>query len=150
MTPRSSPRFALLLLERLVPDPESLAGDILEEHARGRSRWWVWWQVACAIAAMLSGPAGDIRPLRLLDAQPLDAMCRTLAFRRRVKAVSLNANPTAHFGGLSVVILGGIMTATAPVMWMVLVVAMLGGVLMGVALIRVERRGPAPLSLRTS
>ncbi|MGE3273683.1 MAG: hypothetical protein AB7O67_01135 [Vicinamibacterales bacterium] len=150
MTPRPSPRFALWILDRVVPDAGPLAGDVAEEHARGRSRWWVWWQVAGAVVAALTGPAGDIRPLRLLEAQPLDAMRRTLLFRRQGTRVNLNANPTAHFGGLSVLVLGGIMTATAPMMWAVLAIVMLGGIAMGVALIRVERPMPRPLSVRMS
>jgi hypothetical protein len=147
MTLRPSPRFALRLLEWLVPDGAPLAGDILEEHARGRSRLWVWWQVLGAIV-VVTGPAGDIRPIRLLDAQPVEAVTRTLAFRRRTRAVSLNANPSAHFGGLSVVVLGGVMTAAAPAMWALLVGAMMGGVGLGVALIRAERPPHQATSVR--
>ena len=148
MTPRPSPRFALRLLEWLVPDGAPLAGDLLEEHARGRSRWWVWRQVLGAVLIAITGPAGDIRPLHLLDAQPVEALARTLAFQRRTRAVSLNANPTTHVGGLGVVVLGGVVTAATPVMWVLLASAMIGGVGLGVALIHTERPAHQATSVR--
>lgn len=148
MTPRPMPRLALWLLEQSVPDVEPLAGDLAEEYARGRSRWWVWRQVIGAIAIAVTGPVGDIRPLRLLDAQPLEAMTRTLAFRRRERIVSLNANPSTQFGGLSVVVLGGILSATAPMMWALLAAALLAGTLFGIALIAADRHSEPPATLR--
>jgi hypothetical protein len=148
MTRRPTPRLALWLLERLVPDAEPLAGDLAEEYVGGRSRWWVWRQVIGAIATALTGPAGDIRPIRLLDAQPLDAMRRTLAFHRRERVVSLNATPTTQFGGLSAVVLGGILTATAPFMWALLAMALAAGTVFGVALIARDRHVEPPVSLR--
>ncbi|MEW6322549.1 MAG: hypothetical protein AB1635_15855 [Acidobacteriota bacterium] len=148
MTPRPTPRVALWLLERFVADSEPLAGDLAEEHARGRSRAWVWRQVIGAFAAAAMRPAGDIRPIRLLDAQPLEAVSRTLAFRRRERVLNLNANPTAQFGGLSVVVLGGILTATAPYFWALLAAAVLAGACFGVALIATERHAQPPTSVR--
>ncbi len=148
MTPRPVPRVALWLLERSLASEEALAGDLVEEYARGRTRWWLWRQVIGAVAAAIGRPAGDIRPLRLLDAQPLDAMTRTLAFHRRERPVSLNANPTTQCGGLSVVVLGGIMTATAPFMWVLLAAALVTGMVCGAVLIAAERHSEPPVSLR--
>ncbi|MEZ5419229.1 MAG: hypothetical protein R2708_18085 [Vicinamibacterales bacterium] len=37
-------RAAVGLVERFVPDGEALAGDLVEEHGRGRSAFWVWQQ----------------------------------------------------------------------------------------------------------
>jgi hypothetical protein len=46
------------------------------------------------------------------------------------------------------VVLGGILTATAPMMWMCLAVAAVAGSLFGVALITVDRQAERPLSLK--
>ena len=45
------PKLATWLLQRLGAGrhSESLAGDLMEEYARGRSRLWYWQQVALAI-----------------------------------------------------------------------------------------------------
>jgi hypothetical protein len=42
---RRPPRFAQAALERSIPPVIALAGDLLEEYRRGRSRWWYWRQV---------------------------------------------------------------------------------------------------------
>ena len=44
------PRLAMLLLDRLAPPDEELAGDLVEEYQSGRSRAWFWRQVLIAIA----------------------------------------------------------------------------------------------------
>jgi len=44
------PPLATLLLRRLAPGEEALAGDLQEEFCSGRSRSWYWWQVGVAIA----------------------------------------------------------------------------------------------------
>jgi hypothetical protein len=50
------PRFALRLLERFDADGarEALIGDLVEEIAQGRSRFWVWHQILalCGCAAV--------------------------------------------------------------------------------------------------
>jgi sec-independent protein translocase protein TatC len=43
------PRLAMWLLERLGPTSGPLAGDLVEEHRRGRSAGWYWRQVVVAI-----------------------------------------------------------------------------------------------------
>lgn len=45
------PRLALLLLRRWTTGPrrESLIGDLLEQHAQGRSRLWFWRQTGQAV-----------------------------------------------------------------------------------------------------
>jgi len=44
------PRLAMLLLDRLAPPDEELAGDLVEEYQSGRSRVWFWRQAVTAIA----------------------------------------------------------------------------------------------------
>ena len=50
------PRFALRLLDRFDADDarEALIGDLVEEIAQGRSRFWVWQQILalCGLAAV--------------------------------------------------------------------------------------------------
>lgn len=43
----------MYLLRRFAPryQREALIGDLLEEHARGRSAAWCWWQVICALGS---------------------------------------------------------------------------------------------------
>jgi len=58
--PRSTPRFAQLLVERLAPidKRESLLGDLTERFQGGRSSLWFWRQ---AIHAILAGMSRDVR-----------------------------------------------------------------------------------------
>lgn len=53
MTSRPPPRVATWLLQRCLRGrhAESLAGDLLELHQEGRSRWWYWREVLTAIFA---------------------------------------------------------------------------------------------------
>jgi hypothetical protein len=47
---RKPPAFATSLLVRLGEEDDALAGDLLEEFSRGRSRTWYWRQVLAAIS----------------------------------------------------------------------------------------------------
>jgi hypothetical protein len=51
----AGPRFALWLLARTnrSASREALVGDLLEEIARGRSRFWAWQQLAGLVAFAL-------------------------------------------------------------------------------------------------
>jgi hypothetical protein len=55
---RQPPALATLLLDRLGPADESLAGDLHEEYATGRSKLWFWRQ---ALAALACGTVAEIR-----------------------------------------------------------------------------------------
>lgn len=50
---RRTPKISLWILTRLSSGYriESLAGDLAEEYAEGRSRLWLWRQVTCAVLA---------------------------------------------------------------------------------------------------
>ena len=73
MKPRHTPRLALALLGRFVPDSEPLAGDLVEQF-EGRSTLWFWVQVLAAIAAARRVRTAEIRPLHLVELQPADAV----------------------------------------------------------------------------
>src|SRR5688572_112295 len=49
MNEKQPPRLGTLLLERLGPQNEALAGDLVEEYRSGRSSVWYWWQVLTSI-----------------------------------------------------------------------------------------------------
>jgi hypothetical protein len=144
MTPSPAPRLALALLERLVPDSEPLAGDLLEELEQRRSTMWLWWQVLGAIAAASFAGGVEIRPLRLVDLQPADALERSRQMSLRFPPVNLTASPVAGVGGLGLVIFAGMVTMLAPAVWLLLVASALAGVLLGILVIAL--RGGAPAS----
>jgi len=62
------PRLAMLLLDRLAPPDEELAGDLVEEYQSGRSRVWFWRQVLIAIAV------GAARSARIHSRRPVGAV----------------------------------------------------------------------------
>jgi hypothetical protein len=132
---REPPRLALALLERVVPDSAHLAGDLHEEYERRPSRWRVWREVLAAIAIAWLQRSDDIRPLRLVDLQPADAIERTRRLDRRITPVSLNASPLAGVGGLTTVVLALVATLVMPAAWWLIGISILGGVALGVAMI---------------
>lgn len=70
MNPRTPPRLAQWLLDRLGPARQNapLVGDLLEEFRDGRSPAWFWRQT---LAVILSGFAGNARRYRRLLAARL-------------------------------------------------------------------------------
>ena len=65
MSSSQPPRVATWLLHHLAssPQPESLAGDLIEQYRLGHSAIWYWRQV---LTAILAGVARDIRAHKLL------------------------------------------------------------------------------------
>jgi hypothetical protein len=143
---RRPPRLALALVTRFVPDSEPLVGDLLEEFARGQSRLWLWWQSLSAVAAALRHKTGEIRPLRLVDQQPLEAIERTLEVQRRRRDVSPTPSPLP--ASLGLVILAGLVTALAPVVWWGLLVTFIGGLALAWVLATTHKRQPPPSARR--
>lgn len=137
------PRLALRLLERLSPDGSTLAGDLVEEFHRGRSRRWLWWQVVAAVAIGWFNRPDEIRPLYLVDLQPTDAQERTRRLSLRFPQVNLSASPVHGVGGLGILILGGLVTLLMPTVWLVMLASVVAGLLLGIAMI-VSRRSRAP------
>jgi hypothetical protein len=66
MNLRKPPKLATWLLQQLGSGyhTDSLAGDLIEQFARGRSRSWYWWQVLIAILVSTK----HVMTARLLDA----------------------------------------------------------------------------------
>lgn len=139
MTTRKPPRLALVLLERLVPDSAFLAGDLTEEYQRRHSRCWLWWEVLAAIAMAWCTPPDEIRPLRLVDLQPDDAVERTRRIGRRFEPVNVTASPLIGIGGLGIAALALLMTLVMPAAWWLLAGSVLGGVALGVVMISAHR-----------
>jgi hypothetical protein len=142
---RRPPRLALDFVARVVPDSEPLIGDLQEEFARRNSRLWLWWQCLGAVVMTLRRDA-EIRPLRLVEQQPLDAIERTLALHRRRREVSPTPSPLP--GSLGLVILGGLVTALAPVIWWGLLITFFGGLALAAVLTAAHKRQPPPSSAR--
>jgi hypothetical protein len=141
MTRRRAPRTPIALLEWLVPDSAPLAGDLVEEFDRRQSVAWLWWQVLTAIAALFVEPSVEIRPLRLMDEQPIDAMERTRQWNRRFRNINLSASPVPGVGGLGLLALCVLVTLVMPGAWWGLLGSTVAGVALGFALI--ARRDPS-------
>ncbi len=148
MTRRHAPRFALALLERLVPYSEAVAGDLVEEFERRQSTVWFWLQVLAAIATASFARGAEIRPLRLVDLQPADALERSRRMNLRFPPVNLSASPVSGVGGLGLVILAGLVTLVMPAAWWLLLASALAGVVLGIAVIAM--RGGIPTAGPTS
>jgi hypothetical protein len=139
-TRHHAPRFALALLDYFVPDSGPLAGDLVEEFDRRQSRAWFWWQVLTAIATALVQRPVEIRPLRLVDLQPADAVERARMLDLRVRRVNLSASPISGVGGLGLLALAGLVTLVVPGAWWALLASILAGVLLGLVLIAMHRK----------
>lgn len=138
MTTPHPPKRAAWLLERLSGDNEPLIGDLHEEFARRQSAWWFWRQVlAVAINRPFRRPCG-IRPLRLLDDDPI---CSTLGQRAAApRSINLTASPVPGIGGLGLAVLAGLVTTVRPEAWWLLAGSVLGGIALGIVLIGLGAR----------
>jgi hypothetical protein len=135
MKSRTPPRLALALLERFAPDSEPLAGDLVEQFGERPSALWFWVQVFAAIAAASSSGTGEIRPLRLVDLQPADAVERTRRFGLRFPTVNLSTSPSAGVGGLGLAIFAGLLSFVRPTAWWMFLASALAGCALGVVMI---------------
>jgi hypothetical protein len=142
MTSRHAPRLALTLLRLLVADSAPLAGDLVEEYQLHRSRAWFYWQVLAAIWAESRATPDLIRPLHLVDLQPVDAIERSRSMTLRFRPVNLTATPVYGAGGLGLVMLSVLMTLVVPAVWLALAASMLAGVALGVVMIVRHREHP--------
>lgn len=144
MNSASSVHVAVRLVERFAPDGDALAGDLLEEHANGRSAVWVWWQALGALVVIVwpSAPS-EIRPLTLVEAQPDEAYARANVLLRRRVDINLGTNPAGHVGGLGITILAALAGHRAPILLWFLLAAIASGAVLGVLRIRRGRGLPA-------
>jgi hypothetical protein len=144
MTSRHAPRFAIALLERFVPDSDPLVGDLVEDFERRHSSAWFWWQVLAAIvAATLSFDRPvEIRPLRLVELQPVDAIERSRRMGLRFRDINLSASPLSGVGGLGLAALTFLVTIVSPRTWWVVLASSLAGLLVGIGMIAVHTKPP--------
>jgi len=134
-------RLAIALLERLVPDSGPLAGDLLEEFARRRSLVWLWCQVLAVAATPLIDRSDEIRPLKLVDLQPADAIERSR--RLSLKAMQVNVTPTPlhGVGGVTLAVVFVVLAEIASLLWWVVLASIVVGTALGLLLIRRHRGG---------
>jgi sterol desaturase/sphingolipid hydroxylase (fatty acid hydroxylase superfamily) len=137
---RRPPRFALALLEQLVPGSAPIAGDLIEEYERQPSRGRVWREVLAAIAIAWFERTDEIRPLRLVDLQPADAIERTRRIGRHLTSVNLTASPLDGIGGLGLAVLVLLMTVVVPAAWWLVAVAIFAGTVLGIVMIAAHPR----------
>jgi len=132
------PRLACALLDRLALDNEPLAGDLLEEFQRRQSKLWLWRQlVAALVMQALYAP----HPPVSLNLTPVDPVVAEWLMAKRLykkKTVNLTGSGVEGIGGLTLVILGFMMTTVIPAIWWFVV----GGIGAGLALgiVRVKMR----------
>ena len=139
---RRAPRLALALLEHFVPENVPLTGDLIEEFERRQSSGWFWWQVLTAIATASFERPAEIRPLRLVDLQPADALERSRRMSVHFPHVNLSASPLSGIGGLGLVVLAFHISLVVPDVWWVLLGSALAGVLIGIVLITMHANSP--------
>jgi hypothetical protein len=97
---------------------------------------WLWLQVLAAIAGAAWRPrSSEIRPLRLVDLQPADAIERTRRLSLRFAPVNVSGSPVAGVGGLGLAIFGCLMSGVAPGAWWLLLSSALAGCGLGILLI---------------
>lgn len=84
----------------------------------------------------------EIRPLRLVDLQPTEAVERSRRMSLRFAPVNLTASPVYGVGGLGLLVLALLVTFIMPGAWWVLLASILAGVVLGIAMIATHRRGP--------
>jgi hypothetical protein len=140
MTRPRVPRLALALLERFVPDSAPLAGDLVEDFERRQSRGWFWWQVLAAIATAALERSDEVRPLRLVELQPAEALERARRWSIRFEPVTLGSSPRAGVGALGLVVLGIFLTGVAPGAWWVLAASTAAGAFLGAVIIAIHVR----------
>ena len=132
MTRPEPSKLALTLLRRLALDNEPLAGDLLEEFHRRHSRLWLWRQLLLAfVVQVLYGP----HPPVSLNLMPVDPVVAEWLMHRRLEAlrprkVNLTGSSIEGIGGLTMVILGFLMSMVVPAIWWFV----MGGIVAGIAL----------------
>ncbi len=108
-------RTALALIGRFVPESGPLIGDLIEEFNRHPSNVRLWLQLFAAVISQWRYRDREIRPLKLVDTQPADAVERTRHWRLRFAPVNLTASPVPGVGGLGLLALGLIVLYAAGV-----------------------------------
>ena len=131
--------LAIALLERLVPDCDALVGDLLEEVGRGHSLLWLWSQVLAAAATALLDRSDEIRPLKLVDLQPADAIERSRQLS--LQAMQVTPTPLHGVGGVTLAVVVLVLAEVASQLWWVVLASIIVGTALGVLLIARHRSG---------
>jgi uncharacterized protein (TIGR03435 family) len=134
-------RLAIALLERLVPDSDALAGDLLEEFERRRSLIWLWSQVLAASATALLNRSDEIRPLKLVDLQPVEAIERSRRLSLQTMQANVTPSPMRGVGGITLAVVMVVLAEVASLLWWVVLASIVAGTTLGVCLIRRHRGG---------
>ena len=139
MTKRHPPRVALWLLNRILPVGDPLTGDLVEEFGRRGSRLWFWRQTAGAVLARRERNRRPVAPLGLAE-EPIDGLS---AVDRPVRTVNMTASPIYGIGGLGLVALATLVSIMSPGSWLVALVIVLTGLVLGgvLAYVRARRLG---------
>jgi hypothetical protein len=139
MKTSNPPWLAVALLQHAAGSNEPLVGDLLEQFAVRRSRFWFWRQVLFAIVVSLRRRDVNNRPLHLTD-EAWGLYADGTRTRTQPKRINLSASPLPDVGGLGLVVLLMIVTMVRPeALWLVLS-AVLGGGVLGIVLVLVRRR----------
>jgi hypothetical protein len=120
------PRLAVVLLNRLLPENEPLTGDLLEEFQRRRSRLWFWRQTIAAVVLSRRASRRLLTTVRLSD-KPLP-----LRYDEIRLPIRLSASPFPIAGGLGIASLGVVVAMYRPGAWWFPIVAVAGGLVLGV------------------
>ena len=150
MTRLHPPRLANLLLQRLALDNEPLAGDLVEEFHRRQSRLWLWRQL---IVALVTQALYAPHPPVSLNLTPTDPIVAEWLMSKRLdkkRTINLTGSGVEGIGGLTMVILGFMISMVVPAIWWFVVGGIGAGVILGVALVKTKRqvfRPARPLKL---
>ena len=138
-------RLALALLDRLALDNEPLAGDLLEEFQKRRSRLWLWRQLLFAIVRQaLYAPHPPVS-LNLVPVDPIVAEWLMSKRLEKPKRVNLTGTSVEGIGGLTMVILGFITTFVVPAIWWFVVGGITAGIAFGVVMVKMKRQVFRPI-----
>jgi hypothetical protein len=140
MTAPTPPRLACALLDRLALDNEPLAGDLLEEFHRRQSKLWLWRQLVVALVMQaLYAP----HPPVSLNLTPVDPVVAEWLMAKRLykkKTVNLTGSGVEGIGGLTLVILGFMMTTVIPAIWWFVVGGICAGIALGIVLLEIRKQ----------
>ena len=147
MTALKPPRLAEWLLHRLALDNEPLAGDLVEEYRRRQSRFWLWRQL---IAALVMQALYAPHPPVALNLTPVDPVVAEWLMTKRLykrKTINLTGSGVEGIGGLTLVILGFMMSTVIPAIWWFVFGGVGAGVILGV--LKLRSRSFADLNTET-
>lgn len=146
MTKHEPSKLALSVLNRLALDNAPLAGDLLEEFRRGkRSSLWLWHQL---LQAMLRHALYAPHPPVALNLTPIDPVVAEWLMEKRLykrKRVNLTGSGVEGIGGLTMVILGFMVSMVIPAVWWFVVGGLAAGALCGVAMVKLQRQVFTPV-----